>query len=156
MPACVRGQLPEGCTGPYWIVGRGVRPNVRRDSALFSVEVNDLPEGSFFFLRKKAVLDGWAESGASLSGELVLYDRCPRVMDGAEQYVLLWPPEYAVRVEDGMVAFLDGSGEVVAAVGDQVRLGGGAIPKVWDSDQYRQLYYELPGDCFGPYWVVGE
>jgi hypothetical protein len=102
MPDCVREQLPAGCTGPYWIVGTGVRPNLRRDSELFSLDVISTTERSLLFLRKKPVLDDWAEEDGLLTG----------------------------------------------------KLEGGKIPVSWDSERYRQLYYELPGDCNGPYWIV--
>jgi hypothetical protein len=104
------------------------------------------------------VLDEWAEGDALLIGKLVLYDyqRCPRVTSdsGLTDYLLLWPPDYGARVENGEVEIVDGAGQVVARVGEEVRLGGGAIPVDWDSEKYRQLYHELPGDCHGPYWIA--
>jgi hypothetical protein len=155
---CVRQQLPADCTGPYWIVGEGVRPNLRHDSDLFALEVISTTGRSFLLLHKKPVLDEWAEGDALLIGKLVLYDyqRCPRVTSdsGLTDYLLLWPPDYGARVENGEVEIVDGSRQVVARVGEEVRLGGGAIPVDWNSEKYRQLRYELPGDCHGPYWIV--
>ncbi len=160
MAECVRQQLPATCTGPYWIVGEGVRPNLRRDSDLFSVEIISRDDRSFFLFHKKAVLDDWAEHDASLSGELVLWDhnRCLRVVSesGLGDYLPLWPAEYAVRVAGDEVEILDGSGEVVARVGQQVHLNGGDIPVVWDLEPYRNLLDELPRDCHGPYWIVSD
>jgi hypothetical protein len=157
---CVQEQLPAACTGPYWIVGDGVRPNLRRDSDLFSLNVIETPARSFFLLHKQPVLDGWIEAESQTSGKLVLwdYDRCPRLFNenGLGDYLPLWPPDYTATVEDGVIAIVDGSGQVVARVGEQVVLGGGPIPHSWDSEEYRQLYHELPGDCYGPYWIVGE
>jgi len=155
---CVRQQLPADCIGPYWIVGEGVRPNLRHDSDLFTLDVISTTERSFLLLHKKPVLDEWAEGDALLIGKLVLYDyqRCPRVTSdsGLTDYLLLWPPDYGARVKNGEVEIVDGSGQVVARVGEEVRLSGGAIPVDWDSEKYRQLHYELPGDCHGPYWIV--
>ena len=155
---CVRQQLPADCTGPYWIVGEGVRPNLRHDSDLFALEVISTTGRSFLLLHKKPVLDEWAEGDALLIGKLVLYDyqRCPRVTSdsGLTDYLLLWPPDYGARVKNGEVEIVDGSGQVVARVGEEVRLSGGAIPVDWDSEKYRQLHYELPGDCHGPYWIA--
>jgi len=155
---CVRQQLPADCTGPYWIVGEGVRPNLRHDSDLFTLDVISTTERSFLLLRKKPVLDEWAEGDSLIAGKLVLYDyqRCPRVTSdsGLTDYLLLWPPDYGAHVENGEVEIVDGSGQVVARVGEEVVLGGGGIPRDWDSEKYRQLYYELPGDCHGPYWIV--
>ncbi len=165
---CVRGQLPADCTGPYWIVGEGVRPNLRHDSDLFTLDVISTTERSFLLLRKKPVLDEWAEGDSLIAAKLVLYDyqRCPRVTSdsGLTDYLLLWPPDYGARItpplsppEGGMkggIEIVDGSGQVVAHVGEEVVLDGGGIPRDWDSEKYRQLYYELPGDCHGPYWIV--
>ena len=158
MPGCVREQLPAACTGPYWIVGDTVRPNLRHDSELFSLDVISATERSLLFLGKTPVLDEWAEEDAPLIGKLVLYDdqRCPRVKDenGLIDYLPIWPPDHRARVENGQVEIVNGSGQVVARVGEEVRLDGGRIPIDWDSGKYRQLLNELPGDCNGPYWVV--
>jgi hypothetical protein len=157
---CVRQQLPADCTGPYWIVGEGVRPNLRHDSDLFTLDVISTTERSFLLLHKKPALDEWAEGDSLVAGKLVLHDyqRCPRVTSdsGLINYLLLWPPGYGARVENGEVEIVDGSGRVVARVGEEVRLGGGAIPVDLDSEKYRQLRYELPGDCLGPYWIVAN
>jgi hypothetical protein len=160
MAKCVRQQLPVTCTGPYWIVGEGVRPNLRRDSDLFSMEIISTDARSFFLLRKKAVLDDWAERDAPLSGELVLWDynRCLRVVSdgGLGDYLPLWPADYAARVTGDGVEILDGSGWVFARVGQQVRLDGGDIPVVWNLEPYQSLLNELPRDCHGPYWIVSD
>ena len=160
LPDCVRQQLPASCSGPYWIVGMGVRPNLRRDSELFALEVISTTQRSFFLLHKKPVLDEWAEADSPAVGRLVLWDgqRCPRVVSdsGLTDYLLLWPPDYGARVEDDQIEILDGSGQAVARVGQTVRLGGAKIPVDWDVEAYRRLYFELPGDCHGPYWIVGD
>ncbi len=160
MAECVRQQLPSTCTGPYWIVGEGVRPNLRRNSDLFSAETVSTADRSFFFFHKKAVLDEWVEHDAVLSGELVLWDysRCLRVVSegGLGDHLPLWPPDYSARFTGDKVEVLDGSGQVVARVGEQVRLDGGDIPVVWDLEAYQSLLDELPRDCHGPYWIVSD
>ncbi len=160
LPDCVRQQLPASCSGPYWIVGMGVRPNLRRDSELFALEVISTMQRPFFLLHKQPVLDEWAEADSPATGRLVLWDgqRCLRVVSdsGLTDYLLLWPADYGARVENDQIEILDGSGQVVARVGETVRLGGGKIPVDWDVEEYRRLYYELPGECHGPYWIVGD
>lgn len=153
---CVRQQLPADCVGPYWFVGAGVRPNLKYTSDLFTLDVISTTERSFFWLRRKSVLDEWVEN-TLLTGELVLFDRCPRILtdDHPDRYLPLWPPDYGTRVADGEVEIVDGSGQVVARIGEEVRLSGGKIPVDWDSEAFRRLYHELPGDCDGPYWIVG-
>jgi hypothetical protein len=160
MADCVREQLPATCGGPYWIVGDGVRPNLKRDSELFTLEEVETPVRSFFLLHKAPVLDGWIEAESRTTGKLTLwdYDRCPRITteSGLGNYLPLWPPDYSATVEGGAIAVLDGEGQVVARIGEEVTLGGGPIPHSWDSEEYRQLFQELPGDCGPPYWIVGE
>jgi hypothetical protein len=51
---------------------------------------------------------------------------------------------------------VDGTGETVAQVGDQVHVRGRAVPHTTDSPVYRQLIDELPGDCVGATWVVDQ
>jgi hypothetical protein len=103
---CVREQLPATCTGPYWIVGEGVRPNLRCDSDLFTLEVVEAPARSFFLLHKAPLLDDWIEGRSQASGKLVLWetDRCPRLFSesGLGNYLPLWPPDYGATVEDGL------------------------------------------------------
>jgi len=158
MPDCVREQLPAVCTGPYWIVGDTVRPNLRHDSELFSLDVISTTDHTLLFLGQKPALDEWADGDSVVAGTLVLYDyqRCPRVVsdDGLTDYVPLWPPDYGARVENGEFEILDGSGQAVARVKEEAVLAGASIPMVWDSEQYQRLRRELPGDCYGPYWVV--
>jgi len=160
LPDCVRQQLPAECSGPYWIVGMGVRPNLKPDSELFALEVISTTQRTFFLLHKKPVLDEWAGADSPAVGRLVLWDgqRCPRVVSdsGLTDYLPLWPPDYGVRLKNGEIQIVDGSGRVVARVGEEVYLGGGKIPVDWDVEEYRRLYYELPGDCHGPYWIVGD
>ena len=158
---CVREQLPAACTGPYWIVGEGVRPNLNRDSELFALEEVETTVRSFLLLHKAPLLDGWIEAESQISGKLVLwdYDRCPRIFNenGLGNYLLLWPPDYGAAVEEeGAIVIVDGEGQVVARMGEEVTLGGGPIPHTWDSEEYRRLLQELPGDCGPPYWIVGE
>ena len=160
VPADVLQRLPADCGAPYWIVGTGVRPNLRRDSDLFSLEVISTTQRSFFLLHKKPALDEWVAGDAPLTGKLVLYadQRCPRLVseDGLVDSLPLWPPEYGARLREGQVEIVAGSGQVVATVGEAVRLAGGPIPGDWESERYRRLQAELPGDCCGPYWIVQE
>ena len=83
---------------------------------------------------------------------------CPRIQSesGLTDYLPIWPPENSLQIKDGLVEVTDGAGDVVASEGGDLVLHGGPIPHNWDSESYRQLYHEVPGDCTGPYWIVGE
>jgi len=160
LPDCTRKQFPADCDGQFWVVGDGVRPNLRQNSELIQLELITTTERTAILLHKKPILDEWVEEPATVSGILRLYNpqRCPRIQSesGHSDYLPIWPPEYSLIMKDGLVEILNGSGEVVAQEGGEVLLHGGAIPHRWESEDYRQLYTDIPGDCNGPYWIVGE
>ena len=160
LPDSVRDQLPADCGGPFWIVGDGVRPNIRHDSGLIQLDVITTTERTAILLHKKPILDEWVEEPSVISGILRWYNpqRCPRIQteSGITDYLPIWPPEYSLQMTDGLVEILNGSGEIVAQEGTEVVLRGSAIPHSWDSEHYRQLYYNIPGDCHGPYWIVDK
>ena len=110
-------------------------------------------------LRKRPVLDEWAREGAPLRGRLVLRGRCLEVRPSGDQrsYMLFWPADYGARATDDQFEIVDGAGQVVTRVGDEVRLPGGEITPDWDFPRYRRLHdEELPCDCNGPYWIVAD
>jgi hypothetical protein len=153
----VLGQIPQACRGEYFVVGNTVRPNLRQDSDLFSLDVISTTGRTVLFLRHKPALDAGLEKAESLTGELVAYDyrRCLHLQQTDRgQLTLFWPPDWSARVEGETVMVVDGTGETVAQVGDQVRLRGRAVPHSWESEVYRRLVGEMPGDCIGASWVV--
>jgi hypothetical protein len=156
IPDCVIEQLPSACRGDYSIVGE-VRPNLRRDSELFYLDVVTTTHQSMILLRKRPVLEEWAREGAPLRGELVLQGRCLEVRPFGDprRYTLFWPADYGARAKDGQFEIVDGAGQVVTQVGDEVRLPGGKITS--DFPRYGRLHDdELPCDCNGPYWIVAD
>jgi hypothetical protein len=150
-------QIPQVCRGEYFVVGNTVRPNLRQDSDLFGLDVISTAERTVLFLRHKPALDAGLEETESLTGELVAYDyrRCLHLQqtDGG-QLALLWPPDWSARVEGELVMVVDGTGKTVAQVGELVHLRGRAVPHTWESEIYRRLVGEMPGDCIGASWVV--
>lgn len=157
---CVRQQLPETCSGRYWYVGEGVRPNLHFDSELFSLSLITSTERTAILLEKKAILDEWKEAPTTITGKLVLYSpmRCPRIQSesGVSDFMPIWPHGYSMDFNNGKIEIRNATGKVMASEGDQITLSGGAIPHSWDSEEYRQLFHELPGDCPAPYWIVSE
>ncbi len=91
---------------------------------------------------------------ALLGGEIVEVDGCLRVgsRDGS---LIIWPDGYRAGMQDGRVVVLDGSGRIVARVGDQVSMGGGEVSREhiegWDL-----IDPKPPAACPGPYWIAGE
>jgi hypothetical protein len=68
------------------------------------------------------------------------------------EYLIIWPYGYSVNVEDGEIQILDESGQVVARVGDFIKVGGGETAKVAVEENY--IGESLPDDCEYPYWLV--
>ena len=165
----LREPLPEHCEGPYWLQGGGMRLSLNHSSDLFTLEVLSSDDRTFHFLRKKPVLDQWAESMEErFYGELIhkgtrhlqieiAFDQLnPVPITAGVKYTPLWPPDYQARIQNGKFEILDGSGQVVVREGEKVRLEGGKIGGDWSSENYRQLYHELPCGCRGPYWIVKD
>jgi hypothetical protein len=151
-------QIPPACRGDYFIVGTGVRPNLNLNSDLFALDVISDTTRTVLFLRYRPALDEQVADDVSISGRLVVYDyrRCLHLQTerGPGSVTLLWPANWSVRVDDEAAVVLDGTGQAVARMGDEVRLRGRAIPHSADVAVYRQLIDELPGDCIGASWLV--
>ena len=151
-------QIPAACRGEYWIVG-SARPNLLYDSDLFSPEVVSTPQQRTIFLRYRPALSEQASTTKEVSGRLVLYDyqRCLQLdTSGLGGPVnLFWPSDWSLSASDGDVAVVDGTGQAVARVGDDVSLRVREIPQDWDLAVYRQLVNELPCNCMGGLsWLV--
>jgi hypothetical protein len=93
-----------------------------------------------------------AEMEALLIGELLEEDGCLRVGEAGESHLVIWPYDYTVTAaEDGKLQVRDGSGNVVARVGDIMRIGGGQVPKAEDATPT-----DIPARCGGPYWLASS
>ena len=152
----VMHQIPAACQGGYFITCEA-RPNLNTDSELFTVEVISDTQHTALFLHYLPALDEQITEPVSIEGRLAAYDylRCLHVeTDMGGGYTLFWPEDWTARIEDGIAVVLDGLGEVVARVGDQVHLQGRAIPPDIEFPAYMQLVNELPGDCVGAGWLV--
>ncbi len=92
------------------------------------------------------------EMSALLIGELIEEDGCLRVGEVGQSNLVIWPYDHTVTAgEDGRLAIRDGSGAVVARLGDVVRLGGGQVPAVENATPM-----EVPDRCGGPYWLAAS
>jgi len=85
-------------------------------------------------------------------------NRCPKIQSGSglAYYVPIWLSDYSMHFEGDQILYIKCSGEVAAQEGQATVLQGGMIAKIWAPERYRQLYYQLPGNCYGPYWIVDE
>jgi hypothetical protein len=153
----VLGQIPEACRGSYFVVGSEVRPNLRQNAELLSVDVVATGGSTVLFPRYTPALDEQIADSQAISGKLVAYDyfRCLHLQtETFGPFTLLWPPDWSLQVVDGTPVVSDQEGNSAARLGDEVRLSTRVVPHTWDDPLYRQLVDELPGDCIGATWLV--
>ena len=110
-----------------------------------------------FFPKQKPVEGEREVMTAELFGELAVLEGCLRVasFSGSNtDYLLVWPPDFRLSTEGGGIQVLNEAGQVVARVGEKVRMGGGQISYPQHLGEY--VLRHLPPSCPGPYWVVGS
>ena len=160
LPACIREKLPVNCSGPVWIVGEGVRPVLRHDANLFNLETFAINDGSVFLVSQNIVLDGWIDPIATIEGQLVLPESTtiPRLQSDTLDLdvLLIWPQGYSVQFSDGFVEIINPFGDIIAREGENVVLHGGLMPAPFTPEQNPELYYDLPKDFIGPYWIITQ
>lgn len=92
---------------------------------------------------------------AKLLGKLVIVEGCLRVnaKDSDTSYLLAWPPDFAVSMEEDVQLVDENGKEVVLHIGEIVSIGGGEVHSTEYLDE--RVRQKLPENCPGPYWVVG-
>jgi hypothetical protein len=76
------------------------------------------------------------------SGYLRLYDA-----------LIIWPHGFSCVFEGKTILIVDAKSQVVAKVGDVIKIGGGEVPLNYAQEALGQ---SLPKNCQGPYWLTGE
>lgn len=92
---------------------------------------------------------------ALLTGTLLMEGSCLAVQPqaGVPPEVVVWPADYRLRTA-GTPAVVDGTGRLVAAVGDLVQLGGGEY-HLDDIGQFLVPGTAIPPACrSGPFWLA--
>ena len=114
------------------------------------------PEPPIFFPRQQPAAGIRETMVALLLGKLTAADGCLYVDDSNSDtsYLLVWPPDFTLSMEADAVLLFNGTGEVVARVGEELRISGGEVKSVRYLDE--QVRQSLPADCPGPYWIVGD
>ena len=99
---------------------------------------------------ERSVMDG------EIDGTLVLVDNCIRIDsdEANESYLLIWPPDFDISIEDGTIEILNGDGTIVAHIGDMVHIGGGESPLLSMLD--KSVQEQVPPQCSARYWIVGD
>ncbi len=114
------------------------------------------PSKTIFFPRQvktdgeRAVMDG------EIDGTLVMVNNCIRIQsdEAKESYLLIWPPDFDISIEDGTIEILNGDDTIVAHIGDMVHIGGGEIPLLSMLD--KSIQEQVPPQCSARYWIIGD
>jgi hypothetical protein len=96
---------------------------------------------------------GFDQMTADFDGNLELVDGWLRARSFGSDYLLIWPYGFSVRGEDKDIQVLDGDGQVVAIVGEAIKVGGGETTAKIVEKYIGKL---LPDDLEGPFWIVSE
>ena len=114
------------------------------------------PSKTIFFPRQEKVNGERAVMDGETYGTLVLVDNCIRVDsdDSDNSYLLIWPPDFNISIENGTIKILNGDGEIVAHIGDKVHISGGGIPSPSVFD--KPIQEQVPPQCTKPYWIIGD
>ena len=114
-------------------------------------------QDSIFFPKQKGPQRG---SMATVgSGRLILTGNgCLRLktLEGEPSALLIWPPDYSLNAEGNRVRVLNANGQVVAEVGNYVKVGGGRLSSLNVEIIPESLRRKLPERCSPPYHAVGD
>ena len=125
--------IPEDCTGPYYLVGDEVSA-FDPESESTELRLSDPP---VFFPRQRTVIATFRDQMlAGGGGELVLDGPCLR-LNG--RITVIWPAGFTPHVERGVVQVRNGAGVVIAQVGDKLSMAGG---------YFSRDDWECPGEVF--------
>lgn len=108
-----------------------------------------------YFLRLREVNAPQME--AQLEGKLVLTEGCLRIQFGEDEknaYSAIWLHEFSYRRQGDNVAVLDGEGQVVAQLGNQILVSGGGGNLNLSQEEFAESFLG-PYRCPEPYWIVG-
>ena len=137
LPEELEQNIPEGCQGPYYLVGDEVSVVPKNEATVVRLQGSSL-----WFPRTKT--GGGGPGSLSLLAPppkdqtLTLDEDCLRI--GKEGPVLIWPAGFYPDRTDGRVVVRNGAGRIIAIVGQEMKLDpGGYITG-------------NSGACTGPLW----
>lgn len=108
------------------------------------------------YLLRDAQPSGSGGDAALLTGILELSDGCLLIKaDGdSKRFSPVWPYEYSYKEVTGNVEIINGSGEVVARVGERVGVSGSEFSSIAYAEAEKDVSGNL--NCPKPFWnVVG-
>jgi len=114
-------------------------------------------DGRTIYLPKQPPTE--ASMAALMEGTLVEENGCLRVIEESNQkgFLILWPFDSELRLSAEKIELLNGDGQVIARVGESLRISGGAMESPPSMARFDEVIPGLPiDDCPGPYWVAGQ
>ena len=122
--------------------------------------INNKPASAVVFPRHDAPLE--TDSGGEyFAAQLILREGCLRAevspshdANDPGSWLLVWPNGFTLEAEPGTARVVDELGQVVARVGDHIRLSRGAL--TFEQAAERELVTGLSEDCADPYFLVGD
>jgi|GEM_PF-1174794 len=140
-----------GVALPEPVVVEAISPENLASTLRGDVEIVEGPAGQTIYLPKQAPTDIYLEG--EVRGTLLLDENgCLRVASEWEDaaYLVLWRADHTLRFGEG-IEVVDGSGQVVARAGEEIRGGGGYL-----SGQDPAIPGMPIEACPGPYITLGE
>lgn len=113
------------------------------------------PSKTIAFPRQKKTNGEWAAMDALANGTLVLEDNCLRfrVSESDTSYMLIWPPDFRLKEDDGKIIKLNENNKIVASIGDRVQMSGGEKKLLMLLD--KSIQEQVPSQCTEPFWLIG-
>jgi hypothetical protein len=113
-----------------------------------------------FFPVQKEYDPGYIYPDALFEGKLVLDNSNLRLKPSwgkgdvwGKGDLLVWPYGYSLRIKGKQIQIIDNDGQLVARVGDKIKVGGGEVAA---EIVEKYIGQQLPDDCTGPYWLVSK
>ena len=126
-------------------------------TGLIGCNTNNLSESDIYFPTPEEPANAYMDALAT--GKLVLEGKFILLRSGflffTTDMLLIWPYGYSVEVEKGNIHILDDNGDIVASVGDHVKMGGGQSP-ISHSHLEILVGKPLPDSWEGTCWIVSE
>ena len=122
-----------------------------------------LPDVEVYFPKQDGTL-GTSQEMERFIGKLIVERRClkvdaavrvrDRVIMPGGRYLLIWPEDFTLSLDDEFVGIVDATGRVVARVGDEIQFNAVSVSyrEVMDHSGLK----EITPACSGGYWVVGD
>lgn len=146
--------LVTGCT-PGSIVDK---PGTTTPPPIAPNPTPALPSG-LLFPQRELVNGELPRMTSEIDGTLGEVNGCLRLNSSGDgtSYLIIWPPQYLLAVENGQIQIRDETGQVLALVGQEIHRGGG-IGDTLENNIYvpERLIQEILPECPGPYWIGGS